>query len=108
MNLFGIKLFGKLSNAEIDAFARELAGTILTRLPPGSEPPAGTGKRAQRELRRGLEQVLRSASGFQSEHKLGVYGKARVANTFKWELRDKGYDDDFVTEATKALVLALN
>ncbi len=108
MKLFGKNLSGKLTNAEIDAFARELAMTIAAKLPPGTEPPTGSGKRAQRNLSRSLRSVLHSASGFQSEYKLGIYGKARVANTFKWELHDKGYDDNFVAEATKALVLALN
>ena len=100
--------FGKSSNAELDEFAKELVSNIVAKLPPGTEPPTGQGKRAERNLARSLNRVLDSARSWQREKKLGVYGRARVANTFKWELRDQGYDDDFIEEATKALVLALN
>jgi hypothetical protein len=108
LKLFGKTLFGKLGNAEIDAFARELCQEIVAQVPPGTEPPTGQSKRAERKLAKSLSRVLDAARAFQGEHQLGVYGKARVANTFKWELRELGYDGGFVEEATKALVLSLN
>jgi hypothetical protein len=45
---------------------------------------------------------------FQREHNLGIYGKARLGNTFKWELKEMGYQNEFVNEATKGLLVSLN
>ena len=48
--------------------------------------------------------VLRDAD---PEHKLGVYKKARLGNTFRWELEELGYSKKFVETATEGLVVYL-
>ena len=108
MRLFGLQLFGGPSNREIDAFAVALSKSLSDRVPPGSEPPSISGNKAARQFAKTLTKILEDAREFQKEHRLGVYGRARVANTFKWELKELGYNEEFVEEATKAVVLALN
>jgi hypothetical protein len=34
-----------------------------------------------------------------------VYRKARLGNTFRWELTDKGYSKPFVEMATEGLIV---
>jgi hypothetical protein len=44
----------------------------------------------------------------ETEHKLGVYKKARLGNTFRWELEDRGYSKAFIETATEGLVVYLS
>jgi hypothetical protein len=55
-------------------------------------------------MHNGAYVVPRAAIG----KKLGVYGKAKLGTTFKWELKELGYDDDFVDEFTRNLLLHLS
>lgn len=107
MKLFGIDLFKKISNQAIDEFAKGLTASLVKRVPPGTATP-GSGKKGEKQLAKALNRVLVDAREFQREHRLGIYGKARVANTFKWELRELGYPDEFIEAATKAVVLSLS
>lgn len=111
MEIFGRRLFGGPTKAEVEALAKGLGDAMLAKIPPGTEPSAGPAdldRKAERKLAKALNQVLLSAHDFKARHELGVYGKARVANSFKWELRERGYNDAFIEEATKALVLVLS
>ena len=40
--------------------------------------------------------------------KLGWYAKAKLGTTFKWELKALGYDDEFIDEFTRNLLLHLS
>jgi hypothetical protein len=56
-----------------------------------------------------IDHALGLTVAFQRDNALGVYGKARLFNAFKWQLKRLGYPDDFVDTATAALVnLAAN
>ena len=44
---------------------------------------------------------------FGQTHKLNFFKKAKLGNSFKWALLDKGYDADFVDKLTKEVILAL-
>ena len=39
--------------------------------------------------------------------KLGIYKKAKLGNTFKWELKEMGYDEKFTETATEGLIVYL-
>jgi hypothetical protein len=36
---------------------------------------------------------------------LGVYKKARLGNTFRWELEEMGYSEKFIELATEGLIV---
>jgi hypothetical protein len=95
------------SNAEVDAFAKSLAREIAERCAPG-EAERPEDKRGRRRLTRTLESVYSKAREYRREHRLGVYRKARLGNTFKWELKELGYGEQFVEETTKGLVLSIS
>ena len=100
-------LLNFFSNKEIDAFSRSLAQEVGTRFPVGMERKINDKKdrKTKRNLARTLQSVYTKAHEFRQAQRLGVYGKARLGNTFKWELREMGYEPDFVEEATKGLII---
>jgi hypothetical protein len=63
---------------------------------------------SQKRLSTILEESFNKAIAFKTEHKLGVYKKARLSNTFRWELTELGYSDRFVETATEGLVVYIS
>lgn len=54
-----------------------------------------------------LAKLFAQVERFKQGNKLNMYKKAKLANTFKWKLRDYGYTDEFVDEMTKEVLLHL-
>jgi hypothetical protein len=99
-------LFGSASSKEVDAFARELADELSKRYPPAKEK-SGQQPASEKRLSTILEDICNRALRFKNEHKLGVYKKARLGNTFRWELEERGYSKMFIETATEGLVVYL-
>jgi len=93
--------FGK--REMVDAFALKLAGELAQRYPPELENSKPKKRNPQR-LAKAFDATFNNAIQFQRENKLGIYGKARLGNTFKWELKRLGYPEDFVDLTTRSLV----
>jgi hypothetical protein len=93
-----------LQGRKIDDFSRQLAEQFASRYPPelSTESP---NKKREKKLGRALNHVYNQARDFKRNRRLGVYGTARLGNGFKWELREMGYQHDFIEEATKGLIL---
>ena len=97
-------LFGSVSGKQIDEFARTLARELAKRYPPALDK--GSERRiSQKRLSTILEDTFNSAVDFNKQHKLGVYKKARLGNTFRWELQEMGYSGKFIEVATEGLVV---
>jgi hypothetical protein len=94
-----------LRRKEIDAFATALAQDLCRRFPPKSE--ARTDKGARRQLASITDKLYAQAVVFRQTNRLGMYGKAKLGNTFRWTLKELGYSDRFIEEVTHALVLHL-
>jgi len=96
-----IKLF---STSEVDKFAKDLAKDIGERYPVAvANDPAR--KVSANRLTAILEDAFGQASDFASKNKLGAFKKAKLGNTFRWELKEMGYDDKFVEVATEGLIV---
>jgi len=94
-------------SSEVDAFADQLAEDLSKRLPPtlmNDEKRRPSTKR----IGRVLENSLARAVDYKQERKLGIYGKAKLANEFRWKLKDKGYDDKFIELATEAMTVYIS
>ena len=89
--------------AIVDEFALKLAAEFAQRYPPDLENEKPRKRNPQR-LAKAFDATFNAAIDFQREQKLGVYGKARLGNTFKWELKRLGYPDDFIDLTTNSLV----
>jgi hypothetical protein len=95
-------LFGLLDTREIEDFGIVLANDLGRRFPPASE--ARTDPGAQYQLKVILEGLGARAVRFHLDKKLNVYKKAKLGNVFKWRLKELGYSDSFIDNATKEIV----
>jgi hypothetical protein len=89
---------------KINEFAKELADGLSKRYPPALDVSAEKKISANR-LTKVLEDTLSNAAEFQRQHRLGVFGKAKLGNEFKWQLKELGYTDKFVEVATEGLMV---
>ena len=90
------------SGAPIDEFAIQLATDLAKRYPATLEIDQ-TRKRNPSRLTKAFDSTFNRAIHFQLEHKLGIYGKAKLSAAFKSELKELGYPDEFVDLATSAM-----
>ena len=97
-------LFGSVSGKDVDAFAKTLAQELAKRYPPALDKGSER-KISQKRLTSILEDSFTRALEFKKQHKLGVYKKARLGNTFRWELQDMGFSEKFVEVATEGLIV---
>jgi hypothetical protein len=97
-------LFGTVSSKDLDAFAVGLAQDLAKRYPPALDKGRER-KISQKRLSSILEDTFKRAVEFKREHKLGVYKKARLGNTFRWELQEMGYSEKFIEVATEGLIV---
>lgn len=99
-------LFSLFSNKEINAFAKDLAADLAKRYPSALD--VNPAKRvSENRLTRVLEETLMKAVEFQRTHKLGVLGKAKLGNEFRWHLKGMGYTEKFIEVATEGLMVYL-
>lgn len=96
-------MFGSDKRSMIDEFALKLAADLAQRYPAELENTKPRKRNPQR-LAKAFDDTFNRAIDFQREEKLGIYGKARLGNTFKWELRRLGYPDDFIDLTTRSLI----
>ena len=90
---------------ELEQFAVALAADFGRRFPPASE--ARTDPGAQRQMKIILDGLAARAVRYRTQHKLGLYKKAKLANVFKWKLKELGYSPEFVDRATKEIATRL-
>ncbi len=88
--------FGK-NNAAIDAFAGTLVADLTKRFPREKQAElGGTKAKPAQQLAKAVNELERNIATFQQEHKLGVYGKARLLNKIKWQMKELQYSEDFI------------
>jgi hypothetical protein len=97
-----IAMFFSKTNRIVDEFAKQLACDLASRYPASMEVNQ-VEKRNRNRLEKAFGSTFGRAMAFQREHKLGIYGKARLSNTFQWELKALGYPEEFVTLITSAM-----
>lgn len=88
------------------ALAQELSAQLIKNLSPKLMSERRQVLSANK-ISRLLEQAYEIAKAYQSTHKLGIIGRAALANSFRWELKSCGYPDDFINVAIEGLVVEL-
>jgi hypothetical protein len=96
-----------LKRPPVDAFAKALAQDIAKRYPPALDKQPDKRPSVNR-LTRIIEDACAKAQDFRQEHSLGWLSKAKLGNTFRWELTELGYQKDFVELATEAVIVQLS
>ena len=97
-------IFDRFSSKDVDHFAKSLAVDISKRYPPALDQSKEK-KVSQNRIAKVLEDAYRKAVEFESNKNLGVYKKARLGNSFRWELTELGYSKPFIEMATEGLVV---
>jgi hypothetical protein len=90
---------------ELEEFAVGLAADLGRRFPPASEARTDAG--AQHQIKVILEGLAARAIRYREQHKLGLYKKAKLANAFKWKLKELGYSSAFIDRAVKEIATRL-
>jgi len=101
-------LFGSASSKQVDEFAKSLARELAKQCPPDPASAEGKPGVTPKRLVSTLEQICGKALGFREQHGLGIYKKARLGNTFRWELSELGYGKQFVDDVTQRLVVHIS
>ena len=78
---------------KIEEFATTLAMDLGRRFPPASEKRTDPGAHQQRKVI--IDGLAARAVRFHGEEKLGIYGKAKLGNVFRWKLQEIGYSKVF-------------
>jgi ATP-dependent protease HslVU (ClpYQ) ATPase subunit len=97
-------ILDKLVGKDVDAFAAKLAEMVSKRYPPTLDQAKEKRVSANR-ITKVLEDVLDAAADYGQKNRLGVFKKARLANAFKWQLKELGYSEKFIEVATEGLVV---
>lgn len=97
-------LFNRSRSRDIEQFATELAREFSRVY---SVADAKSERNTVKKLAHAIDAACERAAAFQKENKLGVYGKAKLGTSFKWELKELGYDNEFVDEFTRNVLLRL-
>ncbi len=87
---------------QANALAESLAEAISKRYPPviANNPEQAISRKRIGEI---LDVAFAAARTFRQENRLGLLGRTRLANSFKWRLRELGYDEEFVALANGTL-----
>jgi hypothetical protein len=101
------KFFRRFSTKQHDDFAESLAEKIAKQYPPSLAADPSV-KVSEKRLTKILEKVYDKAVQYRADNKLGVYGKARLGNTFRWKLEELGYGKQFIDVATEGLIVHLS
>jgi len=66
---------------------------------------AGTKDKSTAKQQEVVTKMLLQIQIFKANHKLNLYKKAKLANSFKWKLMDANYQPEIVDELTKTVLV---
>jgi hypothetical protein len=97
-------VFSWFNTSKVDAFVDAEVADLVKRIPPAKLEGAGAGaKKAEEQLARSHDLLLRRAKDFVQREKPNLFQKARIANRMKWALLEAKYPKGFVDELAYAL-----
>lgn len=97
-------VFSWFNTQKVDAFVDAEVADMLKRVPPARlEGSSAVARKAEDQLAKSHDVLLRHARDFVQREKPNLYQKARIANRLKWALREARYPTRFVDEFAYAL-----
>jgi hypothetical protein len=93
-----------LFSRDVEDFAIELARELFKRCPPDKSG----GNQSAMTVAKAVDDVCNRAAEFQREKRLGMYRKARLGTEFKMQLREMGYESEFVDELTGRMLIKMS
>ena len=97
-------VFSWFNTHKVDAFVDAEIADMVKRVPPANLAGSGAAaKKANDQLAKSHDLLLRHARDFVQRDKPNLYQKARIANRMKWALLEAKYPKPFVDEFAYAL-----
>lgn len=97
-------MFKWLSAKNSQAFGSELAGMVKEMVP---NDPALTAAKRQSKANYAKEKMQKRIRQFKQEEILNFYKAAKLLNTFKWDLKDAGYDAQLTDSLASWVLITL-
>lgn len=98
-------LFNWFDASQEKQFGHALAESLIDRL--ALEEPAANNRLRGKRHDAMLHNMQQQITEFTLDRKLNTYKKAQLGNAFKWTLKDKGYDPEYVDQITNWLMLKI-
>ncbi|HET9454452.1 MAG TPA: hypothetical protein VFO66_09230 [Gemmatimonadaceae bacterium] len=89
-------LFGLFRNREVEEAGKAMAERFAKRFPPELQDDDRPGAAQKRES--AMSGIYSEVGDLRKRAKLGVLGKATLANTLKWSLKERGYRPDVIKQ----------
>ncbi len=97
-------VFSWFNTSKVDTFVDAEVADLVKRVPPAKLEGSGAAvNKAQEQLAKSHDLLLRHAHDFVRREKPNLYQKARIANRLKWALMEAKYPKGFVDGLTYAL-----
>ncbi|BBB69682.1 hypothetical protein ACO0LL_27135 [Undibacterium sp. TC4M20W] len=95
-------MFSWFSTKEEKAFGLQLAEFVIKEIPleMAKKKQDKTVAKRQKVMQQAAIKVLE----FKRDHRLNVYKKAQLGNSFKWRLLEEGFDPEVASELTTIVV----
>lgn len=93
-----MQAFPWFGSSEAKQFGAALAEDLGRRFPPASMARTDAG--AKQQLRGIVEGIAVLAAKYCIEKRVGMFGKAALANGFRWKLIELGYEKDVAEQIT--------
>lgn len=95
---------------DIDLFAQGIADDLFSHVTPETARDftsgmAKTTKKQKIKVEKKLSDVILQIQRFSKENSLGVYGKARLQQTFNERLTELGYSPEVVSKLAESILL---
>lgn len=90
--------------SESKNFATQLAQSFMEK--DAQEQPDSK-KKSVLKKQKLLNTVFQEVGNFKRAHSLNIYKKAQFANTFKWALKEAGYEDAYIDELVREIMLRI-
>ncbi len=97
-------IFGWFDASAAQAFGSDLARAFMARVPVDATLSE---RKFEAKAKSALTHLERGIADFKRKHRLNFYQKAKLGNSFKWMLKDGGYDPAYVDKLTDLVMLQL-
>jgi hypothetical protein len=94
-------MFGWLDAKAATKFGGELAQYFIEKMPPGAQLNESKQSSKTQYV---LDKMAVRITAFKREENLNAFRTAKLANEFKWQLKDAGYDAEYIETLVKWLV----
>ncbi|HVE54374.1 MAG TPA: hypothetical protein VNB23_13415 [Ramlibacter sp.] len=96
--------FGWFRAGEAQAFGRELAGFLVQELRGNLD---ALNPKGRKKAEKTMVKADRKVQDFRARHRLNVFQKSKLANTFLWTLKEAGWSEQYANQMTDWLTMRL-